>query len=67
MLCCGSAWLRDDDDPMIRRVSNKVRALSNLTLWTAEELQVLIFTELVLVIIDKLSINKYKTKHILIC
>ena len=46
MLCYGSAWLRDDDDPIIRRVSNKVRALSNLTLWTAEELQVLILRDL---------------------
>ena len=36
-----SAWLRDSDDPQIKMISLKARVLSNLTLDSAEELQVL--------------------------
>jgi len=35
-----SAWLRDEEDPLIRRASQKARIVANLTLDTAEELQV---------------------------
>ncbi|KAI0236972.1 Prolyl 4-hydroxylase subunit alpha-1 [Lamellibrachia satsuma] len=36
-----SAWLKDEEDPLIRSISLKSAALSNLTLNTVEELQVL--------------------------
>lgn len=35
-----SAWLRDQEDPLIRRVSQKASQIANLTLETVEELQV---------------------------
>ena len=39
-LSCDSAWLKDEEDPLIRSISLKSAALSNLTLTTVEELQV---------------------------
>ena len=35
-----SAWLKDEDDPMIRKVSLKIEDATGLTMDTAEELQV---------------------------
>ncbi len=35
-----SGWLTDEEDTLVRRVSNKIRYLTNLTLETAELLQV---------------------------
>jgi len=35
-----SAWLKDEEDPLIRRISVKSSALASLTLDTVEELQV---------------------------
>ena len=35
-----SAWLRDEDNEIVRRVSARTGAMTNLTLDTVEELQV---------------------------
>lgn len=35
-----SAWLRDDDHEAVRRVSQRIEAITGLTTETAEELQV---------------------------
>lgn len=35
-----SAWLKDHEDPIIAHVSSKIKKMTNLTLETAEELQV---------------------------
>ena len=39
-MCVYSAWLMDNVDPLIARVSRRAQALANLTLESAEDLQV---------------------------
>ena len=40
VMVCFSAWLGDHYDPLIARVSRRAAGLSNLTLDSAEEMQV---------------------------
>lgn len=35
-----SGWLKDEEDPVIKRISQRTEYLTGLTLSTAEELQV---------------------------
>ncbi|CAF4950867.1 unnamed protein product, partial [Rotaria socialis] len=34
------AWLRDEDSPVVARLSQLISALTNLTMETAEEIQI---------------------------
>ena len=39
-ILCFSAWLRNDDSPVVARLSRLIEAVTNLSMITAEDLQV---------------------------